>query len=605
MHVEKTVLSAIRLAGLLSAIAVLSACGGGSSGSGGGEVTVTDITQLPVARKTLPDLARSAADFEGDHYAGSDACASCHTDPSMEISTPIQGVTRNVSIGTAWETSMMANATRDPYWHAVVAAELDNFPSLEDTINDKCIVCHAPMAHDMADKEGLDLRLFDKVSEVDDSVIQQGLYSMTEQDELFNHAMDGVSCSLCHQMDGTNFGTEESMSGGYEVVGSVTGDVNDRPAYGQYADPEVGYMRQQVGFLALQGLHLSTSESCATCHNLNVHAVTEQGVPLEGDGLFAEQTVYTEWENSDYAVGGSKEANCQSCHMPRIDEDVVIAQGAAAKRPDFAEHTFLGANTVVQDMLMNFGDELGVKPGLDFAGSIARNREFLKTSADVTLTEGGVLGGILSFDVNIENKTGHRLPAGYHSRRVYLHVQVLDSSGEQVFESGKIRPDGSIVGVSEDVNPATWEQHHDVITSETQVQVYQAITGNSDNDRTHSVLASSFYLKDNRLLPSGLDKNDILADNTLPDTFGVFGKAMTDDADFNNGRDTVTYRVTVPKNDVYTVSAELRYQPISYGHLLDLWTRGDRLDPVDMFRTIYDGTTLRDEVIDTSTQIMQ
>ena len=58
-----------------------------------------------------------------------------------------------------------------------------------------------------------------------------------------------------------NFGTEESMVGGYEVVGSVTGDVNDRPAYGQYADPEVGYMRQQVGFLALQGLHLSTSES--------------------------------------------------------------------------------------------------------------------------------------------------------------------------------------------------------------------------------------------------------------------------------------------------------------------------------------------------------
>ena len=52
------------------------------------------------------------------------------------------------------------------------------------------------------------------------------------------------------------------------------------------------------------------------------------------------------------------------------------------------EHTFLGANTVVQDMLMNFGDELGVKPGLDFAGSIARNREFLKTSADVTLSEG-------------------------------------------------------------------------------------------------------------------------------------------------------------------------------------------------------------------------
>ena len=70
-------------------------------------------------------------------------------------------------------------------------------------------------------------------------------------------------------------------------------------------------------------------------------------------------------------------------------------------------------------------------------------------------------------------------------------------------------------------------------------------------------------------------------------------------------QDTVTYQVSVPGHGVYTVSAELRYQPISYGHLLDLWTQGDRVDQVDMFRTIYDGTTLRDEVIDTSTQIMQ
>ncbi|WP_236994698.1 cytochrome c family protein [Granulosicoccus antarcticus] len=599
-------LHTLRITGLLATFSVLSACGGGSSGDPGEEeVPITDITHLPAARNILPELARSEASFEGVHYSGSDACSTCHNDPDMVVSTAVKDVTRDVSIGTAWETSMMANATRDPYWHAVVAAELDNFPGLEDTINDKCIVCHAPMAHDLAEKEGLDLRLFDKVSEVDGSVIQQGLYSMTETDELFNHAMDGVSCSLCHQMDGTNLGTEASMSGGYEVVGSVTGDNDDRPAYGQYADPEVGYMRQNAGFLAQQGLHLSTSESCATCHNLNVHAVSEEGLALEGDAVFAEQAVYSEWENSDYAVGGPKEANCQSCHMPKLDEEVIIGQNAPGKRPDFAEHTFLGANTVVQDMLMNFGDELGVKPGMDFAGSIARNREFLKTAATVTLTEGGVIDNTLSFDVNIENNTGHRLPSGYHSRRVYLHVQVLDSSGEQVFESGKIRADGSIVGVSEDVDPATWEIHYQTITSETQVQVYQAITGNSDGDRTHSVLASSFYLKDNRLTPAGMDKNSIRDDNTLPDTFGVFGVAMDDDSDFNNGKDTVTYRVSVPGSDIYTVSAELRYQPISYGHLLDLWTQSETVDQVDMFRTIYDGTTLRDEVIDTSSQIMQ
>lgn len=603
MTIEKPLSSLFRLGCLLFVVAGLSACGGSGGGDDGGELVIIDKDVVPEARKLLPSLARSDASFEGEHHAGSDACASCHTDPSMEVATAIAGETRNVSIGTAWETSMMANATRDPYWHAVVASELDNYPHLEDTINDKCIVCHAPLAYDMAEKEGTDLRLFEQLASSDGTELKQGLYSMDEQSELFNHAMDGVSCSLCHQMDGTNLGTEESMSGGYEIVGSPTGDIKDRPAYGQYADPDVGYMRQQVGYLAQQGLHISTSESCATCHNLNVHAISQDGEPL-GDVVFAEQAIYTEWENSDFATGGPQEASCQSCHMPKLEQDVYISQGAPDKRPDFSEHTFLGANTVMQDMLNTFSDELGIKPGLDFEESIARNREFLKTSADVSITGEGVLDGVLRFDVKVVNKTGHRLPTGYHSRRVYLHVQVLNSSNEQVFESGRMRADGSIVGVAEDISSSTWEPHYDLITSETQVQVYQAITGNSDGERTHSLLASSFYLKDNRLTPAGMNKGALVNDDSILDTFGVFGEALVD-GDFNNGEDTVSYHVPVGTNEVYTVSAELRYQPLSYGHLQKLWMQGDRVDQIDMFRTMYDSLTFHDEPIDSATQVMQ
>lgn len=609
MDIEKTVSSTWRNTMALLLVSLLSACGGsggdGEEGGGdeGGDVVIIEKDVVPEPRGTLPSLARSDASFEGEHHSGSDSCASCHTDPEMEIQTPVPGVTRNVSIGTAWETSMMANATRDPYWHAVVASELDNYPHLEEVINDECIVCHAPLAYDLTEKEGLDLRLFDQLSEAGDTVINPGLYSMDETDDVFNHAMDGISCSLCHQMDGTNLGTEESMSGGYTILGSPTGDNKDRPAYGQYADPEVSYMRQQAGYLAQQGLHISTSESCATCHNLNVHAITQDGVPLD-DVLFAEQAIFTEWQNSDFATGGPQEATCQSCHMPKLDQEVIIGQGAPDKRPEFSEHTFLGANTVMQTMLRDNSAELGIKPGLDFDESILRNREFLKTSAEVTISGSGVTDGQLSFDVKVRNLTGHRLPTGYHSRRVYLHVQVLDSSEQVVFESGRIRPDGSIVGVAEDVNSSTWEPHYELITSETQVQVYQAITGNSDGERTHSLLASSFYLKDNRLTPSGMDKGAILNNDNLLDTFGVFGGALTD-GNFNNGEDTVGYRVPVGTNEVFTVYAELRYQPLSYGHLQKLWTQGDRVDQIDMFRTMYDNMTLRDEVIGTATKIMQ
>ncbi|MFK7997564.1 MAG: hypothetical protein AB8B87_25790 [Granulosicoccus sp.] len=593
-----------KMVSLLATLVFASACGGGGSGGDSNQRAITEI-DLPKARLLLPNLATYKPAFEGEHHSGSGECASCHTDPdSMSVQGEAPGEMRDLSIGTAWETSVMAQATRDPYWHAVVASELDNFPNLEDTINDKCLVCHAPTAYDLARKEGLDLRLFDKVDEATGEVEQQGIYTMDDSSELFNHAMDGVTCTLCHQMDGANFGTEESMTGGYVINGSPSGLLSDRPAYGQYEDPEIGYMQNNSNFLPQHGPHISSSESCATCHNLNIEPVDPQGNAVDGAAHFAEQAIYTEWLRSDYAVGGPKEASCQACHMPVVEQEVAIAQGATVKRTGFAEHTFLGANTVMQDMFKNFAEELGIDPALDFDSAIARNREFLKTSASVTLSQAAPDGDNLSFDVSIENHTGHKLPGGYHSRRVYLHVQVLDANNELVFESGKMRPDGSIVGVVEDVNPDSYEPHYDVITDETQVQVYQAIVSDINGDRTHSLLSGAGYLKDNRLTPSGFDKQAVANDTTLPDSFGTFGGAMDDD-DFDNGQDVVSYRIGGLGGGVFTVVAELRYQPLSYGHLQKLWTQGDRVDPIDMFRTIYNATELRDESIDTDILIMQ
>jgi len=61
------------------------------------------------------------------------------------------------------------------------------------------------------------------------------------------------------------------------------------------------------------------------------------------------------------------------------------------------------------------------------------------------------------------------------------------------------------------------------------------------------------------------------------------------------------YRPRVPAGRDYQVLVELRYQPMAYGHLQELFLKSDRLDVMDMFRTIYDATELRDEVIGTDT----
>ena len=654
---------------------LMTACNGGG-GAADEDIDFAQINPLPEKRLLLPSIAQADNTFNSVHHAGSGVCSECHNDDEMVVPTD-SGVDKNVSIGMAWRTSVMANGTRDPYWHAVVAWELDEFPMLEDTINDKCTVCHAPMAHDYAQKEGLTLRLFDDVETGEpgiyfwdrparDATAEDGSELVRTEEEqigdtLFDHAMDGISCSLCHQMDGGNFGTEQSFTGGYEILDAR--DLDNRPAYGQYPNPDAAYMNAQTarpaqgipGFLAQQSAHISTSETCAVCHNLNIQPVDTAGVPLEDGVHFAEQANYTEWLLSDYRTGGPLEASCQDCHMPKLDTPVIMASGSGSvPREDFAEHTFLGANTVMQTMFRDFSEELGIPADItaaDFDESIERNREFLRTSANVEITnlertlletpvseaepntEGEAESGAegdpepgtegdaeteqtaegeeaaavepveameqLSFDVVIENKAGHKLPTGYHSRRVYLHVIVTSDEGI-VWQSGKIDEAGRIAGLSEDTNSHSWELHYDVITDPSQVQVYQAVVGNSDGDRTASLVNGNHYLKDNRILPKGYDKAAVANGNDQLPSFGTFGAAL-DDNDFDGGSDTVTYRPRVPAGRDYQVLVELRYQPMAYGHLQELFLKSDRLDVMDMFRTIYDATELRDEVIGTDT----
>lgn len=575
-------------------------CSGGGSDEGSSIRVIQPGEPLPEAGNTLPSFATSEKDFNDVHFAGSGLCADCHdNDQSLPITErPMVvfdefGIRKDVSITLAWETSTMANAARDPYWHAVVASEIALYPELEETINDDCTVCHAPMANTLAKKQsgGVDFQLFSSGSE-DNGDRQLGLLDMDDSSELFNHAMDGVSCSLCHQIEDVGLGTAASMSGGYSIPTIDESIREQRPAFGQYADPDVVYMQTVGEFTPQFGSHISTSETCATCHNLNIEPVNSEGEHSNIVTHFAEQAMYTEWLSSDFAVGKPQEASCQSCHMPTLDRDVFLATSNASNmRPNFAEHTFLGANTVMQQIMHDNKGPLGIDADLDFEPSIVRNRAFLRTSADVQVQANTLNNGILDFDVTVTNLTGHKLPSGYHSRRVYLHVLITDANGVAVYENGKIAADGSIAGVDEDVNPAVWEPHHEVITDATQVQVYQAITGNDEDERTHSLLNSAFFLKDNRLTPAGFDKNDVSSD------VAVTGLAK-DDENFNLGSDTTKYLARLSGGQApYDISVSLRYQPISNGHLDQLFLQSDTIPSVDHFRTMYERTPFKDEFI--------
>ena len=67
------------------------------------------------------------------------SCIACHTG----LLTP-RG--EDVSFGSQWRGSMMANSARDPYWQAAVRREVIEHPSAQALIEDECSACHMPMA---------------------------------------------------------------------------------------------------------------------------------------------------------------------------------------------------------------------------------------------------------------------------------------------------------------------------------------------------------------------------------------------------------------------------------------------------------------------------
>lgn len=511
------------------------------------------------------------ANFTSDHFSGSQNCAFCHNGLSDS-----QG--NDVSIEQHWSGSMMANATRDPLWRAKVATEIKRNPHLTDVLNDKCTACHAPMANYEAKQDGATFNILGAGGLLDPA------------NPYHDEAMEGVSCTLCHQItDDPTLGTLAGSSGHYNISES-------KVAYGQYTDPAINPMLNNTGYTPTYGAHMGESKVCATCHDLKTPFVDADGnlVSTTPETEFPEQMVYTEWEFSDYSQGAGKQS-CADCHMSRIDNVKISNRPRRlAPRDNFAQHHMVGANTVMMNILKENQAELEVT-STNLDTSIANARAMLQTSAILEVTSASAQGGVLSVDVRVVNVSGHKLPTSYPSRRAHLHFTVRDDQGGVVFESGKLNADGSIVGANGDVDPYTFEPHYDVITSADQVQIYEPIMGNTDGGVTYTLLRGAQYLKDNRLTPAGFDKNSV------PNDIAVFGAALTD-ADFNSGEDTVTYQVPV-SNGNYTVEVEFIYQTMQYGFLLDLFADDDQPEVAD-FKRMYENAAFNAEVItSTSTNV--
>ena len=492
------------------------------------------------ATAALPAVAPGtvAAQSHGSTHAvfqTADRCIACHKGVATSAG-------QDVSIGFDWRASMMANSARDPYWQAGVRREVLDHPGARAAIEDECATCHMPMARTLAHMGGGEGEIFTHLPVGAAGGVDARL------------AADGVSCAACHQIAPDGLGSEESFTGGFVIAGEDAGW--PRPIYGPF-ETDAGrraLMRSAVGYEPTKADHVRSSELCATCHTLYTHTLDEEGREV---GKLPEQVPYLEWRESAFAVEGR---SCQSCHMPVVTEEVPVTGVLGVERAEVSRHVFRGGNFFMLGMLNRHRDELGVEAlPQELDAAVQRTLEHLATrtaTVDVRAERGA--DGALVAEVEVRNLAGHKLPTAYPSRRAWLHVTVRGEGDAVLFESGRVTPEGRIVGNDNDDDPRRFEPHHDEITHADQVQIYEPIMVDPDGAVTTGLLRALRYAKDNRILPRGFRKEGAPAD------VAVVG-AATADADFDGGGDLVRYRVPVDAGaGSLTVEVELRYQPIGF-----------------------------------------
>ena len=336
-----------------------------------------------------------------------------------------------------------------------------------------------------------------------------------------------------------------------------------------------------------------------------------------------EQATYLEWLNSEFEnefqTNNPKGRSCQDCHMPKsyhgpdlsaetLDTRIAVIQDATypeaenlaplhdlnvrRRRGDFRRHTFQGLNAFLLEIMRQNDDLLGVRRSDFMTGSktdldeaiahLARNAR--KDVVDLSAATAWGDDGRLRIDVGVRNKVGHRFPSGVGFRRAFLEVAIIErgENGKDrvVWASGRTNAAGAIVDTAGRVLPTEFfprqgdsepahQRHHQTISSDDQVQIYEHLVTDAKGDVTTSFLHQSHGLKENRLPPRGWSPkgpspevfNGPFLEATLP------GEHAAKDPDYQNdrGRDNTRYLVALAddvRRDAVRVEVRLNYQAI-------------------------------------------
>ena len=531
------------------------------------------LAMLPVSEEEKPYHSKAALDNYFASFAflppvdsslifpNASNCSGCHgRDQLMNALVDYFG--NDVNMHDDWRSSMMANSAKDPFWQAKVSHEVLTNPNHSSDIQTKCTSCHAPQGHFTAILRG-----------AEQYTIAEMLADTT--------AMDGVSCGACHMISPENLGTTFSGEIHYDT---------SRVIYGPYEMPFAAPMRDFVGFEPVYSEHINDAALCASCHTLLTNSVDLSG---EYTGAqFVEQATYHEWLNSAYSEEGSSPMTCQSCHMPQLEEEVIIATNNQSLEPrsPFALHTLVGGNTTMLQLMKENKEALEIDAEDEhFDETIAATYALLQQrSISMSLELSNLDADTAYFSVRLRNRTGHKFPSGYPARRAFIEFVVLNEEGQDtLFQSGVLQADYEVKGQT-----AATEPHFDVINQEEQVQIYELVLGDVEGNFTTVLERSHQALKDNRLPPRGFTTS-----HSAYDTTQIYGSALEDsnfnwqDGEEGSGTDTVHYHFPLDGyQGLIQVSAKMYYQALPPKWMAPMFA--ESTPEIESFRMMYESADL-------------
>jgi hypothetical protein len=335
---------------------------------------------LALSAASLPALAQDAGDAGGIFLPGTQPgtltqdlraptlCESCH------------GGYADYSANDTWKGTMMANAARDPLFHAALTVANQDAPGSGDL----CLRCHSPRGW-----------LF-------------GRSSPPVIENLEPEDFESVQCDFCHRLTRGPTGTPYIGNAQYFVA-------DDFVRRGPLEDPLAPHEWEYSEY------H-SESELCGLCHDVSN--------PLENG--FAIERTYTEWKSSAFEAEGQ---SCQSCHMPAERGKACGAPGMPER--DVHRHELAGGNYWMPLVLAGEHPELGRQQAFERTAENAKRMLSQAALVTLELPQRIPAGQALAFHVRVENLTGHKLPTGYpEGRRSWLEVTVRDADGSELLHSG-------------------------------------------------------------------------------------------------------------------------------------------------------------------------